>query len=488
MDVTRANLLMHYRGKKMQITVDSEKVTEDSHFQKWYENVKITDENMESVEKKNAKAKFLFIYHVLGKGPFGKKYIATRDEHGQVWNSTLEFSIEGKLYYNQRNIRLNPVVDDTCLLEEPSRTNLQTICMQHKNGHKVKCNSTNSALKELSQKICSKFSSVESEPESFSNTDQLSSNQASSSGAIATKASDPDAAADLTLISLAGKTIFNTHNGPIEVEFSAPIYLGQNVKLSPKQPKPLNVLVLNKRDLNLMDKIMTKHNTHGGAFGSDYATLSKELNQKYKLNTVLWKHPKDILFIDSFNTKSLLNLGLSVGTYSALVDTWTLSFTHDHPDISYTKDSASIQFTNGDKPATPLTKLRFDFQIGDSAHVLTTYTVAFPMISTHYYFKYHWDGDYTSKTELRQDRNKYKKVIQELYNQLEITAYSVRGEHHALVFVADKDGVMSISRFVRYLKEHSEELKRILNFKTFNSWKRNYITYNQAVFEQGKWN
>ena len=112
---------------------------------------------------------------------------------------------------------------------------------------------------------------------------------------------------EASIIAPAGNTVFHTHSGAIPMKLEQPIYVMLNAKLSKKQASESIVLILSSKDLKTMDTIMTKHNTHSGAFGSDHDTFKNASFPNH--DKILWKLPGDIFDIESFdgNLKSLIN-------------------------------------------------------------------------------------------------------------------------------------------------------------------------------------
>ena len=83
------------------IGVNGQTIESSDDFETWYETVAICIAgNLVRKSTKN-RGMFLFVYHVSKQGPSGVKYTTTKDERGDTnWRSTMSFSQEGRLYYN----------------------------------------------------------------------------------------------------------------------------------------------------------------------------------------------------------------------------------------------------------------------------------------------------------------------------------------------------------------------------------------------------
>lgn len=84
----------------VRIAVNDQPITSGPEFESWYDAIEVEEGGSIVKKRSETRAKFLFIFHVLTRGPLGESYTATADENGDKWGSTLRYTVDGELYYN----------------------------------------------------------------------------------------------------------------------------------------------------------------------------------------------------------------------------------------------------------------------------------------------------------------------------------------------------------------------------------------------------
>jgi hypothetical protein len=295
---------------------------------------------------------------------------------------------------------------------------------------------------------------------------------------------------------------------------SGPLVFGKG-RVVEEQPWSSPVILLREVDREVLDEIM-KANRHEGAFGGDYAPYRS--GDYPEIDTVLWKIPGDILEIDGIDVGILNNIGMHVGTYPMWIDRFVDP--KAYPKFEPTTVNGVTFTTQGARwkqGATEMTKLRFDFDnfpvhnrltgrpyrpISGGCHVLSELTTkqTFPMMGTHFWFSYHWDADYETieeKKNLEVQRDSYRAVIQNL-KKIKIEAISVRGQHHALVFVRVEGKSATMPTFVGYIKSNENALREAIEptllgstqrkrKQLFDEWYFVYSRFEEEAFDHNKW-
>lgn len=366
------------------------------------------------------KGLLLFVFFVLENPSSLSAWVANEDENGDVWNSKIR-KVNDKFFYNDKILTVT--------------------------------------AKSKKQKVLTKKTT-----ETLSSNNMIKSNSSN----------------DFELIGTLINPIKTKFQG-VTFQLQAPLIFGIG-KLSNKQTVKSPIILLNRKDLNKLDKIMTE-NDHAEAFGRDYDSYS---NSNYQnIDTVLWKIPGDILDIEYLNYRLMDNIGLQVGTYPAWIDNWS-----GFPDKMIRIFDVLFTATQTNK-ATDMTKLRFDFTEAESCHVLTNLKTGttLPMLGTHFYFTYHWDNDYKNKEQLKKHRQKYLDAIVDL-QKIGVKALSIREQQHALVFVELHNKPITMSAFIKFLKENKEQMRLALHLKPidYDDWFDSYITFDTDAFNSNRWN
>lgn len=263
--------------------------------------------------------------------------------------------------------------------------------------------------------------------------------------------------------------------------FTKPVYVGFNAPLDARQAPTqcTMVLLMAKADFVQLDNVMESHD-HQGAFGTDWNDSFESTHPT--LDTLLWKIPGDLRHIGSVRHEVTRNRAQPVGLYPNLLDQDTLDVTLQSVHYSL-KDQGAVRFRDykHESTATALCKWRYDFENGPAVHVLTDGTTTFPAINSLLWITGYW---HTTPSELQW----YRQVMRRL-KDAGISAYSIRGQQHLLVFIADQHGPFTVAGFVERLKENDfyETLRKALCWDGFDEWVAQYLKFDLTAFVNGQW-